>query len=274
MRCLLLLWWLPALCMAAEHEHGTPAAEAPVDHSSHAGTAEVPATVHDHAAMTAAAPVPALSAAARHTVMHEHGGMLNQFWMLDRFERQQQDGQDVDLWDAQGWFGGDYHKLWLKTEGQWQAHGDRTDEAELQALYSRAIAPFWDVQAGIRHAEGTAASRSYAVVGVQGLAPYWFEVDAALFIDDRSGVQLRLDTDYDLRLTQKWILQPRVELNYAFNDDVGAGIAQGTSDSSIALRLRYEVVREFAPYVGVERSIGGHRQGNDTRVVAGVRLWY
>jgi copper resistance protein B len=193
--------------------------------------------------------------------------------MLERFERQRRGTREFDVWDAQGWYGGDYRKLWLKTEGRLQRAGS-SDDAELQALYSRAIAPFWDWQMGVRLKEGSGPSRQYAVLGLQGLAPYWFEVDTALFLDDRSHVQFRVDADYDLRLTQRWILQPRLQFNYAFASDRAAGVEKGSSDSSVALRLRFEVIREMAPYVGIERDLGGRRHGKETRVVAGIRLWY
>lgn len=241
------------------------------DHTAH--TAAVVTAPHDHAAMTTSgAPQPA--SPSIQLVAHDHGGMLNHFLMAERFERQQRDGNDVDVWDTQGWLGSDYHKLWLKTEGSWQPNSGKAGDVEVQLLYSRAVAPFWDLQAGIRHDEGGNASRDYVVFGMQGLAPYWFEVDVAAFVNEESGLQLRLDADYDLRLTQKLFLQPRLQLNHAFDDDKAGGIDQGIRDSNVALRLRYEVIREFAPYVGVERDIGGHRQPDELRVVAGIRVWY
>jgi copper resistance protein B len=207
---------------------------------------------------------------------HEHGGMLNSLLMVDRLEQQQRRGDDERQWEAQGWYGGDYHKLWLKTEGE---HDDTAKHAELQALYSRAVAPYWDLQAGLRHDAGSAASRaysrSYAVLGLQGLAPYWFEVDAALFLSEHGDLSVRVETEYELHLTQKLLLQPRLELNHAFVDDLAVGVAQGFTDSSVGLRLRYEFIREFAPYVGVEWSVGKtHVNTDESRLVAGVRFWY
>lgn len=260
MKRFFLLALMPVGVLAAEHDHN-------------AATAAPAAAPHDHAAMATASTAP-LAAPSIQLVSHEHGGMLNHFLMAERVERQQRDGNDVDVWDAQGWLGGDYHKLWLKTEGSWQSDNSKADDTEVQVLYSRAVAPFWDLQAGIRHDEGSDASRSYAVFGVQGLAPYWFEVDAAAFVNEDSGLQLRLEAEYDLRLTQKLLLQPRLQLNHAFDDDTAGGIEQGIRDSNVALRLRYEVIREFAPYVGIEKDIGGHRQPDELRVVAGIRFWY
>lgn len=258
MKQLLVMAMLPLASLAAEHDHSAQVEAAPaVDHSAHTGAAMAPA-----------------AATFSHATMMEHGGMLNWFAIGERLERQLQHGDDVTLWDAQGWFGGDYHKLWLKTEGEWQHATSDVGHSELQLLYSRAVAPFWDLQAGLRHDEGQVDSRDYAVFGVQGLAPYWFEVDAAAFVSEEGGLQLRLEAEYDLRLTQKLLLQPRLQFNHAFDDDVAAGIAQGVSDSNVALRLRYEIRREFAPYIGIERDFGGHRQPDETRLVAGLRLWW
>lgn len=262
MKMLLLFASLPLVSLAAEHDHGS-------------GTADVPpVSAVDHSAHLAAANVTPTNTVAAHTAMMEHGGMLNWFAMAERLERHQQDGEDLTLWDAQGWFGGDYHKLWLKTEGEWLHDTSEVGHSELQLLYSRAVAPFWDLQAGLRHDEGMLATRNYAVFGVQGLAPYWFEVDMAAFISEEAGLQLRLEAEYDLRLTQKLLLQPRLQFNHAFDDDVAAGIRQGVADSNVALRLRYEIRREFAPYIGIERDFGGHRQPDETRLVAGLRLWW
>ncbi len=262
MRALLLIVTLPLVSLAAEHDHGAQARQAAaapsVDHNAHVGADNMNSVV----------------AVASHTALMEHGGMLNRFAMAERLERQQQDGEDVTLWDAQGWFGGDYHKLWVKTEGEWLHGNSEVRHSELQLLYSSAVTPFWDLQAGLRHDEGNLASRNYAVFGVQGLAPYWFEVDMAAFVSEEAGLQLRLEAEYDLRLTQKLLLQPRLQLNHAFDDDVAAGIEQGVADSNVALRLRYEIRREFAPYIGIERDFGGHRQPDETRVVAGLRLWW
>ncbi len=211
---------------------------------------------------------------AMHATMMEPGGMLNYLLLADRFERQYQEGSDQWLWDAQGWIGGDYDKLWVKSEGEWSDQLHKVERSELQLLYSHAITPFWDLQSGIRHDDGIFKSRAYGALGVQGLAPYWFEVDAAAFVSEHGDLQLHFAAEYELRLTQKLLLQPRLQLNHAFSNDIAAGIGQGMFDSNIALRLRYEFVREFAPYFGVERSIGSNRYSGNTRIVAGFRFWY
>ena len=124
------------------------------------------------------------------------------FFLADRVEASSSD--DDFLWDVQGWVGNDYHRLWLKSEG------DR-HETGIQALYSRAVSPFFDLQLGFRHDFEPQPARSHVVIGVQGLAPHWFEIDAAAFISDEGVVSAKLEAEYDMRLTQRLILQPRVE---------------------------------------------------------------
>lgn len=221
---------------------------------------------------------------ASHMNRMMHGGMPNWLLMGDRLEYTGNDGRELLQWEAQGWYGTDEHKLWVKSEGEYDRDASVTEHAELHLLYSRPVAPYWDLQAGLRHDDGDAGTVSYATIGILGLAPYWFETDAALFVSESGAISARLEVEYELRFTQRLILQPRLELNHAFADDAAAAVRQGFNDSSFGLRLRYEVRREFAPYVGVEwwRADGAaaadlRRAGRDdseTRVVAGLRLWY
>ncbi|MDG2175014.1 MAG: copper resistance protein B [Gammaproteobacteria bacterium] len=220
---------------------------------------------------------PAAMAAARDNVRQMHGDDINSLIIGERLENQIRDGDSSLVWEAQGWIGYDLNKLWLKTEG------DSDDESEFQALWSHAISPFWDFQTGWRH-DFEGSNRDYAVIGLMGLAPYWFEVDAAAFISDEGDASARLEAEYDLRFTQRLILQPRMELNYAFSDDVEAGIGQGLHELNLGLRLRYEVKREFAPYLGVtwEKSFGdtadflrtAGKDTSETTFVLGLRFWY
>lgn len=206
------------------------------------------------------------------------------FFRTDRLEVQTNEGDGVLVWDAEGWVGGDYNKLWIKSEGEYLFERDRTEEAELQALYSRAILPFFDVQAGVRHDFKPDPSRTFGVVGVQGLAPYWFEVDAAGFVSDDADVSARLEAEYEFLFTQQLILQPRTELNFAVQDVKKLGIGSGLSTAELGLRLRYEFVREVAPYIGVSwtRLVGktedfARDEGEDVSSVSfvtGVRLWF
>lgn len=225
--------------------------------------------------LTGTAPLPAWAA---------EGEPLQYLVLADRLEYQTNEGDDLLLWDAQGWIGGDYNKLWVKTEGEYLFGSDRFEEAETQALYSRAIARYWDVQAGVRHDFKPDPSRTYGVIGLQGLAPYWFEVDSALFVSDEGDVTARIEAEYDLLFTQRLILQPRAELNFAFQDVDELGIGSGLSTAELGLRLRYEIRREIAPYIGVSwtRSVGdtadfARTEGEDpgkVSFVAGIRLWF
>lgn len=203
--------------------------------------------------------------------------------LIDQLEYRWNQGTDSTNWNAQGWFGGDYNRLWLKTDGTSLSDG-AVEEAESQLLYSHLIAPFWDFQAGLRYDEKPKPSRSYAVLGVQGLAPYWFEVEAAAFVSEKGDVSARLEAEYDLLLTQRLIVQPRFETNLAGQKVEELGIGRGFSDIELGLRLRYEIRREFAPYVGISwaRKLGDTAdfarhvsEDVDTfALVAGIRVWF
>ena len=157
-------------------------------------------------------------------------------------------------------------------------------DAEVQALYSRAVGPYTDVQVGIRHDIEPNPSRTYLAFGVESLLPYWFKANAGLFVGERGQVLGRLEGSYDFQLTQRLVLQPRAELNLAVKNDAAIGVGSGLSDAEVGLRLRYEIRREFAPYVGVsyERSFGdtadfvrAHRESaGSTRFVVGLRAWF
>ncbi len=202
---------------------------------------------------------------------------------VDRLEIGAGDDEDVYLWDVQGWWGTDQHKLWIKTEGEGELDVE-PEQAELQLLYSHLWMAFWDWQLGLRYDFEPEPERTYLVAGVQGLAPYRFEVDAALFVSEEGDASVRVEAEYDLYLTQHWVLQPRVELNASFSEADELGLGSGVNSSETGLRLRYEVRRELAPYVGVEwsRLYGETRDlarqhdasTSSTVVVAGVRLMF
>lgn len=227
---------------------------------------------------------PAAMAESRRAVQDEHGASKNYFIQGDRLEYRTNGGEPLFLWDAQGWWGGDRNKLWLKTEGEYAFEEDAFEEAEVQALWSRAITRVFDIQAGVRHDFAPGDDRTYGVIGVQGLAPYWFEIDAALFVSDDGDVSARIEAEYELLLTQRLILQPRTELNFAVQDVAEYGVGSGLSTAELGARLRYEIKREFAPYIGVDwtRSIGEtadfvRADGGDpssVSFVAGLRLWF
>ena len=212
----------------------------------------------------------------------ENGGMAFAWFMADRAEYRARAGGDGYLWDVQGWYGGDTDKLWLKSEGE-GTFGEPIERAEAQALWSHAIAPFFDLQSGVRH-DFTGPSRTYATVGVQGLAPYRFEVDAAAFLSTKGELTARIEAELDQRLTQRLILQPRAEVNLSAQDIPELGIGTGLDRAELGLRLRYEIRREFAPYIGIEQEwhLGrsadfARARGTDpsvTNFVIGVRMWF
>ena len=220
---------------------------------------------------------------ARHAMMVENGAQQVGFISLNLAEYQARKGRDGFRWEGEAWYGGDINRLTLKSEGE-TLFGEGIESGEVQALYSRAIGPYFNAQAGIRQDFGRGPDRSYAVVGFEGLAPYWFEVEGALFLSDKGDVLARLEASYDQRLTQRLILQPMGEVNFALQDVPESGIGSGLSDVELGLRLRYEIVREFAPYVGVEwaRKVGdtarfARADGDDAdsvSLVAGVKLWF
>jgi copper resistance protein B len=227
---------------------------------------------------------PQATAEARAHMMRHHGAGAISYIEGERFEYQTNEGAPLFLWDAQGFYGGDFNKFWIKTEGEYDFAADEFEEAEVQALYSRAIGSFWDVQAGVRHDFAPFEDRTYGVFGVQGLSPYHFEIDAAAFVSGHGDVTARIEVEYEFRLTQRLILQPRAELNFAFQDVPALETGSGLSTAEAGLRLRYEIRREFAPYVGVSwtRSVGdtadfARAAGDDPSnlsFVAGVRFWF
>ena len=183
-------------------------------------------------------------------------------------------------WDAQAWLGGDFDKLWIKTEGADLA--GKTQGAKLEVLWAHAMLPFWDSQLGVRHDFGGGPSRQWAAFGVQGTSPYWFDVELTGYVGDAGRIAGRLKTEYDLYLTQRFILKPEIELNAYGKPDPARGIGAGLSDGQFELRLRYAVTRRFAPYAGYvyDRKFAGSatlaRQAGDPavdhRAVAGVEF--
>ncbi len=219
---------------------------------------------------------------AREALRSETGGKVIYFVMADRFEVQSIEGADRMVLDAQGWVGKDYQRFWLKTEGEYVA--GRLEEAEIQGLYSRAVSTFFDFQAGVRQDVAPGSRRTFGVLGFQGLAPYWFEIDTALFVSHDGDVSARFEGEYDLFVTQRLILQPRAELNFTFQSVEQMAIGSGLSTAEVGARLRYEIRREFAPYIGVswtgatgQTADLWRRQGgtaSSLSVVAGIRFWH
>ncbi len=202
--------------------------------------------------------------------------------MIDQLETRIGDGPNPLVLEADAWVGYDLHKFWFKTDVE-RVDGE-TEEAEVQLLYSRAIAPFWDFQAGWRRDIKPKPDRDYLALAFKGLAPYLFEVDAGLFVGESGRVNARLDAEYEYMFTQRWALSPELTMNLYSKDDEERGIGSGLSDISLGVRLRYEIRREFAPYIGVNwsKQFGdtadfAEAEGedtSDTRIVAGIRAWF
>ncbi|MBB4632210.1 copper resistance protein B [Sphingosinicella soli] len=222
-------------------------------------------------------------AAARAALYKETGGMTVNKTIIDRLETGLGQGHETYLWDVQGWIGRDIDKFWWKTEGE-GAFGGALESAEVQALWSRAIGPFFDLQAGVRYDIRPEPDRAHAVIGIQGLSPYKFEVDAAAFISTKGDVTARIEAEYDQRLTQRLILQPRLEVEFSAQDIPEYGIGAGLSAIEAGARLGYEITPRMRPYIGVEwhGKIGDTADyariaGEDTdtlRWLVGVRAWF
>ncbi len=225
---------------------------------------------------------PAAMAAARANLRQEHGGAVHSMVLANLAEYQAGAGGGGYRWDGEAWFGGDINRLVVSSEGEGNRR-DGLDGAELQALYSRALTPYFDLHAGVRQ-DFAPRGRTYATVGFQGMTPYRFDVQGAVFLSTQGELLGRLEGLYDLRLTQRLMLQPRVELNFAAQDSRATQTGAGLSNAELGLRLRYEIRREFAPYIGVsyDEKIGrtadfardrGQGAGGVT-FVTGARAWF
>jgi copper resistance protein B len=275
----------------SQMDHGGHEAAQPADpHAGHvmssSGEEEIPQGVAppvptDHAAD--ALYDPATMARARAAMRQESGGMTFSQLMIDRLEYRAQKGSDGYHWEGEGWIGGDVNRLAVKSEGEGELGGP-LKSAELQALYSRAIDPWWNLVAGVRQDFRPQPQRTYATIGIEGLAPYWFELEAQAFLSDKGDAHVRVEGSYDQRITQRLILQPAAEVNIAVQDVPELGIGSGLSSIEAGLRLRYEFAREFAPYIGInwERRLGdtaryARMQGeraSATSLVMGIRFWF
>ena len=280
---------------------GTAAAQDHRDHSGHAGHPPTGAADHskmdhskmdhsrmDHSRQAPSTPVPALTDADRAAAFPaltrhmEHPSAVNRYLLLDRLEAWDAGPGTGQAWEAQGWIGTDTDRLWLRTGGE--RIGGGTHAADVEVLYGRSVSPWWDVVAGIRHDFAPGDARTWAAFGVQGLAPYLFEVAVTGYLGESGHSALALEAEYELLLTNRLILQPVLEATLHGKEDAARGIGKGLSPAEAGLRLRYEVTRQFAPYVGVvhERSFGdtaalrraGGDRARDTRLVAGVRFWF
>ncbi len=236
-----------------------------------------------HCSLGAAGAVAALSACPV-LAADDHGPTIFSQLMVEQAEyRYEEDGGESFAWDADTWIGGDFNKLRLNGEGELSLDDNEVEEAELQALYSRNIGDFFDAVIGARY-DLEPEETAFGVIGLQGTAPYRFEVDTALFISDEADVTGRFEAEYEILVTQKIVLQPSLETNLGFEEVGGSGLGFSFDDVELGLRLHYEIVRELAPYVGInwERALGDaaddrRDEGDDVNAfsgVAGLRFWF
>ena len=255
-----------------EHDHST------MDHAAmgHLVAAEprTPLPPITEADRTAAFPVLATS--------HAHHRRWFSKVLLDELETWEADDGRALGWGAQAWIGSDLNRVWLRSGGE-QVDG-QTEAADVELLFGRGISPWWDVVAGVRHDFRPGDSRDYLAVGVIGMAPYKFEVDATAYLGESGQSAVRLEAEYETLLGSRWVLQPKLEADFYGKDEPAHGIGQGLNTLEASLRLRYEVRRRFAPYLGVaweklygqaarlRRAEGG--EVSDLHLLAGVRLWF
>jgi copper resistance protein B len=266
---------------ASTHHHQPPAtpSQAPPsdDHAAHeAPPVERPSFIPP---VTEADRQAAFPDVQGHTV---HDKSINYFVLFDQLEWQTGEGADAFSWDTKGWIGQDRNRFWFRAEGE-RADG-RTEDAQVNLLYGRAIARWWDVTAGVRVDALPDTPRTALAVGVLGLAPYWFEVEASAYIEPSGRTHVRFETEYDLLITNRLVLQPLAEFEIYGRADRERQIGAGLSTGELGLRLRYEFKREFAPYIGVvwtrrffdtadlARSAGEDVAG--TRLAVGLRTWF
>jgi copper resistance protein B len=273
---------------AQQHDHSQHAAE-PVEPD----TGSVDHSKMDHSqhrtapAQTPLTPIPPLTDADRDAAKppahgHDHGDGVFSYLLFDRLEAWDADPGTGQAWEAQGWIGTDRHKLWLRSEGE-RVDG-RTESADVELLYGRPVARWWDLVAGVRHDIAPGRDQNFAAIGVIGTAPYKFEVEATAYLGASGQTAARISAEYELLLTNRLILQPKIEAEWHGRHDASRGIGSGLGKVETGLRLRYEFTRKLAPYVGLvhERSFSGTagllrdeaEATRDTRIVAGVRFWF
>ncbi len=264
------------------------AVRAGAQHEEHVSPPQ-PADPHAHHAPVTAGPViPQPTDADRAAAFPHTGGAHTHMasqpgWrvLADRLEWQDADADDVLAWDLEGWVGSDFDRVWLRAEGERE---DDQTRGDLQLFYGHAFAPWWELVAGVRHDFGPGPSRDWAALGIQGVAPYRVDVEATAYVGGSGRTALRLEAEYELLLTKRLVLQPVVQLDLYGKDDPATGTGSGLSEMEAGLRLRYEIRRELAPYLGVawQRRYGdtadfaraAGEEVEDTRLVAGLRVWF
>lgn len=274
---------VPMLCMLAAA--GSPTLMAAQEEHVHdpAATAETSGT----SAASPRTPIPPLTAADRAAAQPPTGGHpahdngIYSYVLADHIEAWNGGGDSALAWEAEGWVGTDLDRLWWRSRGERQS--GETSAADVEVLYGRGIAPWWDLVVGARHDFRPRSARSFLALGIQGLAPQNFGVQATAYIGD-GQTAARLETSYQLLLTNRWILEPQLELEMFGSDEPERGIGAGPAVIGAGLRLRHEITRRFAPYLGLawERALGetadlrraSGESVDEVSLVAGIRLWF
>ncbi len=207
--------------------------------------------------------------------------------MFDRLEwRDGSAGEGRAEWDGQAWYGGDQNKLWIRSEGKYVASGSSTGirDTDLEILWDRVASRWWNLQVGARQDLGSGQSRTWGAIGIEGLAPQWFQTEAVFYVSDAGRTAARFKAQYDVLLTQRLVLQPFAEMNLYGRSDERRELGSGLSDLEISLRLRYELRRELAPYIGLVwlRRFGGTAdlvrasggEASDLELALGLRAWF
>jgi copper resistance protein B len=267
--------------------HRAAPADESAEHADHAAGPVVPGpppeafTGPEHAADAYFGETAMAQARGEMTAMH--GAVPTHKVLIERMEARFHEGEEGYLVDAQAWVGGDLDKLWLKAEGEGVFEGD-FEGLEIQALWSHAIGPWFDLQSGVRYDFNDGADRAHLALGVQGLAPYWIEVEATAFLSDKGDLTARIEAEHDARITQSLILQPRAEVRLSAQDVAEDLVGAGVSSASVGLRLRYAITPQFAPYIGVEydtalgetrdRRRAANRDLGGVSILAGFRAWF
>lgn len=287
-----------ALALTARVDAQTPSGASPPPSApadQHAGHAEEAATGKSNAPAKSGQPsqqlpsfIPQLTDEDRkaafpdvegHTV---HDSAVNYFVLLDQLEWQAAaDGGGFSL-DSTGWIGRDRNRLWFRAEGD--SEEGRIGEAQAHVLYGRQVSRWWDIVGGIRQDFRPGAAQAWAAIGVQGLAPYWFEIEATAYVGASARTHARFEVEYELLLTNRLILQPLLEVEIFGKSDPERAVGAGVSTTDAGFRVRYELRREVAPYAGVtwSRKWGktadfAEASGEETggaRLVTGLRLWF
>ncbi|RYZ89951.1 MAG: copper resistance protein B [Proteobacteria bacterium] len=186
----------------------------------------------------------------RSNMYYEHGGMISSMFLLDLAAARLREGEDGYQWDGEAWLGDDLNRIFIKSEGE-SYSSEGVESAEIQALYSRPIGPYFDIQAGVRHDFRPEPSKSYLALGFEGLSPYWNEIEGTLFISEDGDLLGRFKGRYDQLITQSFIVESLAEFNFSAQEEKDTGVGSGLVDAELTLKLRYEIKREVAPYFGV-----------------------